>query len=103
MIPVILAFGELLGVIVLMVYGLADNERIYASIFAFLTSAMLSFMLGYQLLFGLIVGEKYLEVAAVTYTDTPLGYFFIMVGIGISILTFAVMVDGILKNREGRR
>ena len=99
MIPVILAFGELLGVIILMVYGLADNERIYASIFAFISSSLLSFMLAYQLLFGLIKNDT----NTVTFSDTALGYFFIMIGIGIAIMTFAVMVDGILKKREGRR
>ena len=98
MIPVILAFGELLGVIILMVYGLADNERIYASIFAFISSSLLSFMLSYQLLFGLIKNDT----NTVTFSDTSLGYFFVMIGIGIAILTFAVMVDSLLKKREGR-
>ena len=100
MIPVLIAVAEFIGIIILVVYSLADNERIYASIFSAIIGSILSFILGYQLLFGLIEGEKYLDVAAVTYQDHPLGYFFIMVGIGIAIMSFAIVVDAVLKGKE---
>ena len=96
MIPAIFAFGELLGIIVLLVYGLADNERIYASIFAFLSSSLLSFLLGYQMLFGLVKNDT----NTVTFTDVSVGYVFIFMGIGIAIMSFAVMIDTVLKGRN---
>lgn len=98
MIPVLIAVAEFIGIIILTVYSLADNERVYASIFGAILASILSFILGYQLLFGLVQNETSLT----TYSDAPLGYFFIMVGIGIAIMSFAIIVDAVLKGKEKR-
>ena len=96
MIPVLIAVAEFIGIIILTVYALADNERIYASVFGAIMGSILAFILGYQLLFGMIQNESSLTI----YSDLPLGYFFIMVGIGIAVMSFAIIVDTVLKGKE---
>ena len=96
MITTYIAVAEFIGIIILTIYSLADNERIYASIFAAIIASLLSFILGYQFLFGMIQNET----GTTTYTDLPLGYFFIMLGIGIGGLTAMILIDGLLKYRE---
>ena len=97
MIPVLIAVAEFIGILCLVIYSLADNERIYASIFSSILASILSFLLGYQLLFRMIQSEF---VDDLFFQDAPLGYVFIMVGIMIAVLTLAVVVDAVLKGKE---
>lgn len=94
MITSIIVAAEVVCVIILAVYSLADNERLYASIFAAILAATLSFLVGYQFLFSLIQ-----DGTDPKFGDAPLGWTFIMIGVMIAVLTFAIVVDGILKRR----
>lgn len=95
MISSIIVASEIIGIVALTVYSLADNERIYASIFGVVVSTILSFLVGYQFLFSLILDER-----GVAYGDTPLGWTFIMIGIMFGVLNLAIIVDAVLKKRE---
>lgn len=98
MIPVSIAVAEFICIIILVVYAMIDNERLYSAVFAAILASILSGLVGYQLLFGLIQTD-----ASTRYTDQPLGYFFIMVAIMVFLITLAVVVDGIMKKKEKKR
>lgn len=97
--PPVMVFIEMLGIFGLVVYALLDNERIYGSVLAGICAALLSFICGYQLMFGLVRADTAVQTV---FMDLPLGYFFIFCGISITIMTFAVIVDTVLKGREKR-
>ena len=99
-VPVAIAAVMMVGCIILAIYFLADNERLYASIFAAIMGSVMSFILGLDFLFIGIV--ETVGTTQVTYIDQPLGYFFIMVGIMIFLLTLAIIVDALMKRREKR-
>jgi hypothetical protein len=96
LIPTLIAVVEMVCVIILTVYSLADNERLYAPIMAAILGSILSLMLGYQFLFGLVQNETTLS----TIQNLPLGYFFVMLGIIILFLVIAVVADVRIKKKE---
>jgi hypothetical protein len=97
-VPVAIAAVMMVGCIILAIYFLADNERLYASIFAAIMGSVMSFILGLDFLFIGIV--ETVGTTQVTYIDQPLGYFFIMVAIMIFLLTLAIVVDALMKRKE---
>lgn len=94
MLSSIIVASEVIGIVALAIYSLADNERIYASIFAAIVAAILSFLVGYQFLFTLIQDET-----GSAFGDSAMGWTFIMIGIMIALLQLAVIADGLLKRR----
>lgn len=97
-VPVIIVAVMMVGCITLAIFSLAFNESLYASIFAAIIASILSFLVGVDLL---MVGVTELSSGVtLTYTPQPEGYFFIMLGIMIAVLTLAIIVDGVLKTKE---
>ena len=97
MITSTMASVEMVCVIILAVFALAANDRIYASILGAILSSMLSGVLGYQLLFGMIRTEN-MDVIQ----DTGLGYFCMMIAVMIFVLVLAIIADQRIKRREAR-
>ena len=98
-VPVMIAAVMMVGIICLTIYFMIDNERMYASVFAAIMGSVLSFLVGWDFLF---VGITELSSGvSFTYYPQPEGYFFIMVGIMLSLLVLAIIVDTLLK--RGKR
>lgn len=70
----------------LIIYVLADNERIFGSIIAALISIILSFYLGMVFVFG--GGTD----AGTSFTDAPAGWFFIFVGVVMVLVMLMLIV-----------
>ena len=99
MITSFIAGVELAGVIILAVYSLLDNERIWSSVFSAIMGSILSGVLGYQLLFGLVQTET--ETARVMQ-DYGLGYYCIMAAILMFVVSMAVVADYFIRAREAK-
>ena len=97
MITSFIAGLELIGIIILAVYALLDNERIYASVCAAIMGSILSGVLGYQLLFGMVRTEN-MDVIQ----DNGLGYYCIMIAVIMFVIALAVVADTRIKAREAR-
>ena len=99
MITIFFAGIEVLGVISLLIYAMADNERLYASVFASFISCILSVLVAYQFLFGLVMTD-----AGDPIQDLGVGYFFMMIAIGCFALPVIVFLDKwlIRKDKRGR-
>jgi hypothetical protein len=95
MITVFFAGIEVLGIIALLVYAMADNERLYASVFASFISCIWSALVGYQFLFGLVVTDS-----GDSMQDLGVGYFFIMIAIGSFALPVIIFLDKWLKGKD---
>ena len=96
--PILIVVAEIVCLLFLVVYALADNERLYAAVFAAVLASILSFIVGYNFLFiGIAQADNGTTTA---FTDAPIGYLFIMGGIMIAVITLALIVDGVLKRGE---
>jgi hypothetical protein len=95
MITDLIAGIEVLGIIALLVYAMADNERLYASVFASFISCIWSALVGYQFLFGLVVTGT-----GAAIQDLGIGYFFIMIAIGSFALPVIIFLDKWMKGKD---
>lgn len=96
--PLLIVVAEIICLTCLVVYALADNERLYAAVFAAVLASILSFLIGYNfLMVGIAQADN---GTTVVFTDAPIGYLFIMGGIMIAVITLALIVDGVLKRKE---
>ena len=95
MITIFFAGIEVLGVIALLIYAMADNERLYASVFASFISCIWSALIGYQFLFGLIQLDD-----GTVMQDLGVGYFFMMIAIGSFALPVIIFIDKWLKGKD---
>ena len=90
---------EMLGIVSLVIYAMADNDRLYGSIFASFIACILSAIVSYQFLFGLIISGS-----GVTIQDSSVGYFFMMIAIGTFALPVIIFINGwlIKKDKKSR-
>ena len=95
MITDFLAGIEMVGIVSLLIYAMADNERLYASIFASFITTILSALVAYQYLFGLIITSS-----GTVIQDSGVGYFFIMIAIGSFALPVIIFLDKWLKGKD---
>jgi ABC-type nickel/cobalt efflux system permease component RcnA len=86
---------EVVGIVALLIYAMADNERIYASVFASFIATILSALVAYQFLFGLVVTDSGTKIQ-----DTGVGYFFMMIAIGSFALPVIIFLDKWMKNKD---
>ena len=87
MLPVLVAGIFVIGVIILAIYSLADNERLYGSIIAAILAAVLSFILGMNFLFVGVLD------AGTSYTIPPVGWLFMLIGIVMVVVTLLLVIS----------
>lgn len=87
MLPVTVAGIFVIGIIILAVYSLADNERLYGSIIAAILATILSFLVGLNFLFVGVLD------AGVSYTIPPVGWLFVLIGIVMTVVTLLLVVS----------
>lgn len=77
---------------VLLVYAWVDSEnRNYTHVWSAVTAMILSFLLGIYLQMGLV--EQPGDSTWVVVSDTPVGYFYIMIGVFALIYAFLAGIE----------